>query len=228
MVRPRRPASAFTLAELLVVMSVIVILISVGTPAFKGLMGGRSRVAASAQVLTTLERARSTALEQGTSVYVGFATNANGFGGWPKTPMFAYSRFIVFRDRLETDSGPTSQTLIPLSGWQELPAGVVFGAYSVLDAGNAEQIDGGANLFPPVPGAVGLQQYPLCLLKYNSAGAVERPASGGAEVWLLDGLYRPDGSFVSTSKSGNTTAPADRIRIARYTGRAQLDTMPKP
>lgn len=226
MVRPSRRSSAFTLAELLVVMSVIVILISVSGPALKGLFGSKSRKSATGQVLGSLELARTTALEKGAAVYVGFATRS---GSWPTspTPVFAFSRYIVFRDRIDTD--PAGRTFIALGGWQQLPVGVVFAEVGALV--NAPNVTiKGTDQFPPVPNGSSTDLI-VRAVKFNAAGVVEQPATGTVEVWLTDGFYSPNGlSFVPTNRSSGTGGkPAsDRISLARYTGRAQLDAMPLP
>lgn len=223
--RPRR--AAFTLAELLVVMSIIIILVSVSAPALKGLMGGRSRSAAVGQMMGLLERARSTALEKGTGVYLGIVTEG---GSLP--PEYAYARYILFRDRLDTDPGPPNQVYLPLTSWQQLPAGVVFWKYGMVDPNRAEEIDGTVNLFPPVPGAL-LNRAKLSILRFNAAGAIEKPAAGQSlEIWLREGFYKTSSGSLSLIPAGGTNVnnqpPADRISFARYTGRAQLDTVPPP
>ncbi len=222
----RSDRAAFTLAELLVVMSVMIILISVSAPALKGILGGKSRAAATGQMMGVLDRARSAALEKGAAVYIGFPTQ----GSVPVTsPLIPYSRYILFRDRVDGDTGPASQVFVPLTNWQQLPTGVVFARSGFIGNDAARVlIDGGENQFPRLPGAETVTSYRLAILKINAAGAVETPSTGTADLWLTEGFYRTsDFNFISTKK-GATNPPVDRITISRYTGRARLETVPAP
>ncbi len=229
-----RNRRAFTLAELLVVMSIIVILLSVSGPALKGLLGGSSRKAAVGQMMGVFERARSTALQRATGVYVGFPVQ--GFGA-STNPPFTYFRYIVFRDSLDGDPGFPTRKFVPLNKWESLPTGIAFGngsyANSALSGATAADpvIDVSRDAFPPIPGATSQPTtYRLASLKFNGMGALELPATGDPAIWVLEGFYRTsDLAFVPAKKTrSGVTLFCDRITFARYTGRAKIDSVATP
>ena len=112
--RAHRSGAAFTLIELLVVVAIIAVLSALITPAVQGLMGTSGRRGALNTVTAVLEQARLSAIENGTTAYVGFPTNAanktNGF-----------SHLIVFRD---ARPGDTNANPVAVTRWQRLPNGV--------------------------------------------------------------------------------------------------------
>ncbi|NBO94092.1 MAG: type II secretion system protein, partial [Planctomycetia bacterium] len=73
----RRPCSeAFTLLELLVVIAIIAVLTSLLLPSLQGLLGVVGRRGGASTLGAALEQARLSALENGGSAYVGFATSS--------------------------------------------------------------------------------------------------------------------------------------------------------
>lgn len=225
---PQRLRHGFTLAELLVVLSVIVILVAVSGPALKGILGGSGRKAATIQVLGALERARATAIEKNAGVYVGFPIQ-----GFP-APALAYTRYILFRDRVESDPGDPARAFVPISGWEALPSGVVFWNFGAVSSSGAPLTISNLSRdqFPPIPGLAGnLTSINLRVIKYNGTGSVEMPATGAnPAVWIREGFYNQSNfNFVPTVRdSGTTKAFVDRVTVARFSGRSNLESVPPP
>lgn len=69
----RRPATAFSLIELLAVMAVITVMMAAAVPAISGLKSTGSLSSAAYEIAGTLEQARAYAMANNTFVYVGFA-----------------------------------------------------------------------------------------------------------------------------------------------------------
>ncbi len=106
----------FTLVELLVVAAIIGILLALVTPSLQGLMGTSGRRGGLSTAAAVLEQARLSAIESGTTAYVGFPVNA-------ANPTNGFSHMIVFR---EPRPGDTNTNRVTVTRWQRFPAGVFF------------------------------------------------------------------------------------------------------
>ncbi|MEI8340421.1 MAG: prepilin-type N-terminal cleavage/methylation domain-containing protein [Verrucomicrobiota bacterium] len=69
---PRRSSLAFTLIELLTVISIIVVLMVIAVPAFNAIKGGGDTTKAGNDIAGALEMAKSYAIAKNTYVWVGF------------------------------------------------------------------------------------------------------------------------------------------------------------
>ncbi len=73
---PRRPDSAFSLIELMVVISIIIVLMALLAPAFRSIKGGNDVTAAAYTIKGALEQARAYAMANHTYTWVGFYEEA--------------------------------------------------------------------------------------------------------------------------------------------------------
>lgn len=113
----RRAASrsAFSIIELLTVVSIITILAGVTVPAFKGVSGANALEMGASKLGGLLTLARSEAIAQHTIVRFVVATDWNG-----NTPDANYRRMSLWAWR--EDIGHYEQ----LTNWEELPVGVII------------------------------------------------------------------------------------------------------
>lgn len=86
---PCRPARAFTLVELLVVISILGLIAGIAVPALKDLGKANTQISAARQLLDDVGRARQLAMSQHTTVYMVFVptnfillNNVNGQAFW--------------------------------------------------------------------------------------------------------------------------------------------------
>jgi Tfp pilus assembly protein FimT len=209
---------------MLAVMGIMLIMLGLILPAINDALGSKGRKGAVNILLNTFEQARVAALEQSTNVYVGFADKS--FPSSSATQGFAYTRFIVFRDRIDDIDGATAPNYIPLTKWQTLPKGVAFksGKSTVVDGINGGVIAITAtDKFPSLSN----QSYNMPVLKFNNTGVISTPSSGNLWVFIYEGFYSGGASgadfFTRSRGQGENSGLFERISFARYTGRAQLD-----
>jgi prepilin-type N-terminal cleavage/methylation domain-containing protein len=112
--RPVRRRAAFSLIELMSVVTIITILAGVSVPAFKGVTGGNALETGAAKLSGLLTLARSEAIAQHTIVRFVVATEWSG-----KETDANYRRMSLWAWR--DDTARYEQ----LTNWEELPLGVV-------------------------------------------------------------------------------------------------------
>ena len=200
--RARRSGAAFTLIELLVVVAIIAVLSALITPAVQGLMGTSGRRGALNTVTAVLEQARLSAVENGTTAYVGFPHNAaNKTNG--------YSHLIVFRD---PRPGDTNTNAVAVTRWQRLPNGVfIQGGTGLSGAVTTRTLP--TRTLPRLGGSEDLTQIPA--LAFNRFGQLQG-ASTAVSV-LLGEKIEPTGEWRGSASNYY------ELRIQPLTGRVIVD-----
>jgi prepilin-type N-terminal cleavage/methylation domain-containing protein len=200
--RAHRSGSAFTLIELLVVVAIIAVLSALITPAVQGLMGTSGRRGALNTVTAVLEQARLSAIENGTTAYVGFPYNAaNKTNG--------YSHLIVFRD---ARPGDTNSNPVAVTRWQRLPNGVFLqGGTGLSGAVTTRTLP--TRTLPRLGGSEDLTQIPA--LAFNRFGQLQG-ASTAVSV-LLGEKIEPTGDWRGSPNNYY------ELRIQPLTGRVIVD-----
>ena len=200
--RAHRAGAAFTLIELLVVVAIIAVLSALITPAVQGLMGTSGRRGALNTVTAVLEQARLSAIENGTTAYVGFPYNAaNKTNG--------YSHLIVFRD---ARPGDTNSNPVAVTRWQRLPNGVFLQAGTGL-SGAATTRTLPTRTLPRLGGSEDLTKIPA--LAFNRFGQLQGTST--AVSVLLGEKIEPTGDWRGSPNNYY------ELRIQPLTGRVIVD-----
>ena len=195
-------APAFTLVEMLIVIALVAILTTLLAPAVQGLMGTSGRRGGLNTVTAVLDQARLAAIENGTTAYVGFPTNASN-------PTNGFSHVIVFRDARPDD---TNQNPVAVTRWQRLPSGVFFQAGSGLNAAVATRTLPPRTL-PPLAGSQDITQIPA--LAFNRFGQLQGVTTTVSV--LLGEKIEPSGAW------RGSTSNYFELRIQPLTGRVIID-----
>lgn len=215
----RRWAEAFTLVEMLVVVSIILIAVAVVLPALTSLATSASRRGGISQVLAALDQARATAIAQGGNVYVAFA-DAN-----PLIPEdYRYRSFAVFQQvyypEQKASGNPYFFELV--RPWTKLPEGVAFKP----DTSSERSLFSGARqkfYFRLSKDNSGGGELDLPFLKFNGIGGLES-ANGSAltaefaRVRLFEGYFMADGTPVAGTAAGEKSNAV--LEVSIFTGRA--------
>jgi len=212
--RPR----AFSLVELLVVVSIMAILAALSLPSIQNITGSTGRRGAVNVLLSTFEQARAAALESGANTYVGFADQ-----NFPDETL-RYRAFLVFRDRTEDDvpaaGDPDATLYVPLTKWEALPRKIsikseplsIVGDYLLVLSDNS------------LPKLTGGQSLPV--LAFNTAGGLQSVHSANKmRLFIYEGFYANGQDNFSRQAAFQRSSAGlfERISFSRYTGRARLD-----
>lgn len=120
--RDRPAVRGFTLLEVLVTVALIAVLSTLLVPSMRGLMGVAGPRGGVNTLASAIEQARLSALESGTSAYVGFPEELPGEDD-------PYSAVIVFR-------GPRDETeadYVPVSRWIRMPRNIHVDVSALTD-----------------------------------------------------------------------------------------------
>ena len=169
----QKAAKAFTLLELLVVITIIGILAAVGLPAIRGMTKSNALVAADRQLLDDLGYARLRAIADHTTVYVVFVPpNVMDINAFPITSDTVANTVLsnLYSRRFNTyalislrsvGDQPGQSTAHYLSDWRTLPNGVYIAT---------NKFTGVANLAPPFSGvASNFVRFPFPTVSTNPA-----------------------------------------------------------
>jgi len=202
--------AGFTLIEMLTVIVIIVVVMTIGIPAFNNLMKAGGLSGASREVANALGLARQYAITHRTTTYVVFPySGTTGTIGTNLAP--CYQSYAV----VDVGSGNY------ISKWEHLPLGTVF-------------MDSGATLAPPAP--LGLDTLPvtnnfhfpytnslplttLAYIGFNPTGA----AINSGTLTVTEGFMNSGTIVVPTSKtSTNTLANQSVISVDNIIGRVKV------
>lgn len=214
----RRATEGFTLAELLVVMTVMVILFSLASPAIRGLIGGTGRRAAVNMVVSGVEQARVSAATEGFGAYFVVA-DVDAITPEPDPASLSelkdryhYRAFALFRE----DTSTATVSYKQITPWRPLPPGISFRKSSQFHAGS------GSFAFPfPPSGADATTRGPF--LKISPLGEITNSTlTGPALIRIYQG-------FAGSTNEVSSNAQADEtIAVSRYTGRATYQPSTPP
>jgi prepilin-type N-terminal cleavage/methylation domain-containing protein len=220
---PHRRAPAFSLVELLVVVSIMAILAAISLPSLQNITGSTGRRGAVNVLLATFEQARAAALESGTTTYVGFADR-----NFPDETL-RYRAFIVFRDRTEDDSppagDPAATLYIPLTKWETLPRMISLKNEPLSILGDYFLTIPDASLPKFNPGGT------LPVLAFNASGSLHSAHSAQKmRLFIYEGFFANGQDNFSRQAAFQRSHAGlfERITFSRYTGRARLDVATTP
>jgi prepilin-type N-terminal cleavage/methylation domain-containing protein len=202
--------SAFTLIEMIVVMAVISGLVALAAMAVMGLRTPGSRQGAMLQISQALEEARMSAIEQSTTIYVGFADASH-----PDEEKRLHAHLLFQKYTAEEiatmDPPPPANRYKALTGWNLLPKGYY------LDTGTAGSLLADDTIKLEVEGLPG-EPASVYAVAFGPLGQVVRPGQTA-----LKPLVVMPAEFVDESgalkKMPNSDANAFSVQLNRFTGR---------
>jgi prepilin-type N-terminal cleavage/methylation domain-containing protein len=196
-----RRNAAFTLVELLVVMTIMGIMVGIGIPAVTNLMKSGGLNAATRQVSNTLDQARQYAITQRVRTRVVFPFDGTITIWTNQAP--AYLSYCVMTNN------PSTGIWGYLSKWEFLPVGVVF-----LRSGGIGSLNG-LSMLPasvPFPNAI-LGPDQLKYIEFTPTGAALRNDTLVIQEGYMNGsLPNPTGVNATTATVDNVVG---RIRVTR-------------
>lgn len=149
---------AFTLIEMLVVVALIAVLASLLTPALQGMMGVSGVRGGVNSLSAALEQARLSAMQSGTTAYLGFPFNSTN-------AQASHSSLIVLR-------ADEQGNLFAVSRWLKLPQGIFIEPGDNFPAGNSLTLTN-ANSLP----RLGTERPPqLTVLQFDRFGRLAGPS----------------------------------------------------
>jgi prepilin-type N-terminal cleavage/methylation domain-containing protein len=231
--------SAFTLVEMLVVVSIILIVAVVALPAITSLSKSASRRSAVSLVMAALDQARAQAVAQSGKCFFVFANDdaklvfSTGENQPPAD--YRYRAFAVFQEvyippqpGASAEEAANPYRLLPVRAWTLLPEGVSFRPdeaprnddsppppRTIFTGKKSEP----AKRFYCQPAKVEVE---LPYIEFNATGAVENPKLAEfARVKLFEGYVDANGNAVATNAA--RTLAEETIALSLYTGRAKRE-----
>jgi|GEM_PF-2151881 len=188
---PRPPSAAsqaFTLAELLAVITIMAIMIAAAVPALNGLARGASLRGATIQIKSALNLGRQYAITHRQTVFMMFPTWDNDNTGADTTRTRGYRAYALC-----TVSNNAASFL---SDWQFLPPGVIIQANSDMftDSTCSTNTFSGLGL---------IAGKPLTVVRFKTDGSVQQGSSGFyIHIYLGEGYIDNSGNPVLRGNSG--------------------------
>ena len=170
---------AFTLVEMLIVIAIIAILSALTLPALQGLTGTSGLRGGVNTVMATFDQARAAAIENGTSVYVGFPPESFVNA---QEPLMRSASMIVFRGPKQ-DEPPN--TVRPLSRWMRLPSGIAM-MFSNITLTNLSSLPAGV-----LPKLAGQEVQPV-VLEYDRFGRIRTPVNAPTNIIVGEAIISGD------------------------------------
>jgi prepilin-type N-terminal cleavage/methylation domain-containing protein len=222
-----RCSAGFTLMELLVVVSVMAILLGITVPMFTSMNSPRK--SAALEVKSALETARALALREGRDVYVAFTDDT------PTDDDNCFNHFAMFLpDETDLNPNPEERRVVPASGWERLPDGIVFALGEAFEVPSGVPVN--TVLEAPVrrsfPFSLEGGEQRLPFLMFNEEGRIQYPQFYDTHFHYLgvaEGRYRGGEGRVLTKmrpgvESGGEYPQADCLHVNLYSGRVRLIT----
>jgi prepilin-type N-terminal cleavage/methylation domain-containing protein len=201
---PTRRPTAFTLVEMLIVIALVAILTTLLAPSLQGLFGVAGRRGGVNALSAALEQARLSAVENGTSAYVGFATASTNQDA-------KYNAVIVFRARRDDESGAA---FVPLSRWLRLPTGVHLQPASISSAATTSV----SSLTGVLPRLGSEQLASVPVIEFDRFGRLKNQGSTNSRVLVVGEGVVVDASTVQFRSGTNAYA----LTVLPLTGRVQI------
>lgn len=247
--KPRhRPATAFSLLEILAVLAIVLILGALAGPQIIGLP---PRQVALFQLKSALEGARSEAIRSDREVLVAFTDHLSG-ASFDRAADYRFNHFAVFaRDLTGPQTNrhhppdPITCPLTELRGWTRLPEGTLFAlgedlpvhpdgvspVLTIIDGSKPATACSALREFPfPAEGADAVRRLPF--LMFNREGQVTYPQffeTSFLHIGIVEGTVAgTDGNeriitaTLPTARGADKAAHCETLSLSPRTGRIRV------
>jgi|GEM_PF-1406187 len=234
-------AAGFTLVEMLVVVSIILVVAVMALPAVSSLSKSAARRSAVSQALGTLDQARAIALSQGVAVYVVIANGDPAIPEDYRHRSCAVFREVYYPEHREYVPGGNDAAGKPrtkaepyrleiVRPWTKLPEGIIFKPMDEALVKDAPKAMFPFNLATAKAGGAG-KEVELFYLRFNAMGLLELPDGRPWEdkytrLRLFEGFIDGAGKAVMT-KAAKTDAERanaeESLALSTITGRARRE-----
>jgi prepilin-type N-terminal cleavage/methylation domain-containing protein len=226
--KSRQNQQGFSLVELLTVLAIMAVLVGISIPAVQGIRSTYNRKTAVDLVMTTVEKARVSAIQSGENSYVILALSLDSG--------VSQDAIMVVGD---APLGSTSSSQIFYTHWIKLPTNVRFRSAANTLVKNALPLSSTQKTtLPQLPG--GPSNYSYQGFTFDSTGTLINPppGSGVLGMALYEGIRTSRSAEIAqgpsaaatAGRSGATLSAAtdvtglyEVIRLSRYSGRSWAD-----